>query len=121
MKKSPELIADEDTSSVPLNELGWKDSKYEDFDHQRAYLEKNNGIRGLEVLEPVEVARAKALFERDGFVVVKDALDQGQLDFIRAGCEEVIREILALDKNRDGNRGSHRYSFGSSSKTNKTY
>ena len=108
MKKSPELIADEDTSSVPLSELGWRDSRYEDFEQQRDYLEKNNGIRGLEVLAPGEVERAKVLFERDGFVVVKDALDEGQLDFIRAGCDEVIREILALDKNRDGNRGSHR-------------
>ena len=117
MKKSPELIADEDTSSVPLNELGWRDSRYEDFEQQRDYLTKNNGIRGLEVLAPGEVERAKVLFERDGFVVVKDALDHAQLDFIRAGCEEVIREILAVDKNRDGNRGSHRYSFGSSSKT----
>ena len=45
MKKSPELIADEDTSSVPLNELGWRDSRYEDFEQQRDYLQKNNGIR----------------------------------------------------------------------------
>ena len=116
MEKKTELITDDDTSHVPLNHLGWRDSRYEDFEAQRKYLEKNNGIKGLEVLAPGEVERAKVLFERDGFVVVKDALDQAQLDIIRAGCEEVIREILALDKNRDGNRGSHRYSFGSSSK-----
>ena len=117
MKKSPELIADEDTSSVPLDELGWRDSKYEDFERQRDYLEKNNGIRGLEILAPGEVERAKVVFVRDGFVVVRDALDRGQLDFIRAGCDEVIREILALDKNRNVIRGSHRYYFVSSSKT----
>ena len=99
MKKSPELIADEDTSSVPLNELGWRDSRYEDFEEQRDYLQKNNGIRGLEVLAPGEVERAKVLFERDGFVVVREALNEGQLNFIRSGCDEVIREILALDKN----------------------
>jgi hypothetical protein len=36
---------------------------------------------------------------------------------MRAACDRTIHDMLSLDKNRVGNRGSHRYSFGSASKT----
>ncbi len=75
------------------------------------------GIRGLEVLEPDEVERATRILHRDGFVVVAGVLDPGELATLRAGCEEVVAEIVALDPDRTGNRGSHRYSFGASSIT----
>ncbi len=83
----------------------------------RAHLEAHNGIRGLEILEPDEVERAVQLFHRDGFVLVADVLDDQQVARLAAGCNEVVDEVLALDAERRGNRGSHRYSFGGSSLT----
>lgn len=88
-----------------------------DLDGLRAYLEANNGIRGLEILEPRDVRHAVDLFRRDGFVVIADVLDSAQTEFLAAGCAEVADGILALDQGRRGNRGSHRYSFGGSSMT----
>ena len=46
-------------------------------------------------------------------VVVKDVLDEARLATVRAGVERVVREIIARDPDRLGNRGSHRYSIGS--------
>lgn len=83
----------------------------------RAHLEANNGIKGLEILEPNEIEHAVRLFRRDGFVVIANALNSEQTDFLAKGCQAVIDEILALDEARAGNRGSHRYSFGGSSLT----
>jgi ectoine hydroxylase-related dioxygenase (phytanoyl-CoA dioxygenase family) len=84
---------------------------------QRAYLEANTGIRGLEVLGPSDVERAVTLFRRDGFVVIADVLTAEQTAFLKEGCNAVAAEVLALDQQRGGNRGSHRYSFGGSSLT----
>ncbi|OYU51602.1 MAG: hypothetical protein CFE27_10860 [Alphaproteobacteria bacterium PA1] len=83
----------------------------------RTHLEANNGIKGLELLQPHEVDRAVKLFQRDGFVVVTNVLDEEQTRFLANGCSEVAAQILALDRERSGNRGSHRYSFGGSSLT----
>ena len=83
----------------------------------RAYLDANNGIRGLEVLEPADIRHAVELFRRDGFVVIANVLDSAQVEILSKGCAEVAGEILALDDGRKGNRGSHRYSFGGSSLT----
>ena len=83
----------------------------------REYLEKNNGIKGLEILEPRDAHRAVKIFRRDGFVVIANALNSEQIEILANGCHEVIAEILALDDGRTGNRGSHRYSFGGSSLT----
>ena len=83
----------------------------------RAFLEANTGIRGLDVLEPVDIRHAVELFRRDGFVVIADVLDSAQVEILARGCTEVASEILALDDGRKGNRGSHRYSFGGSSLT----
>ena len=117
-QQSPKNLA---AQPVPLD-LSWKhevmspDSPL-DIESQRAYLEANNGIVGLEVLDPSEVDRAVRIFHRDGFVVVRDALAVDQLAALRAGTDEVVRDIIALDQDRHGNRGSHRYSFGGSSLT----
>jgi ectoine hydroxylase-related dioxygenase (phytanoyl-CoA dioxygenase family) len=120
-KKMPEptLIKDEQVSAVPLNDLGWVgvDRNSPEIVELRDYLAENNGIRGLEVVSPDEVERAARIFHRDGFVVVKDVLTKDQLEYLRAGCDRVVHEILSLDKHRRGNRGSHRYSFGSASLT----
>ena len=83
----------------------------------RAHLVANNGIVGMEIVDPAEVERAVRLFHRDGFVVVRDALDADQLEFLRSGVAEAVDAIVALDPDRAGNRGSHRYSFGGSSST----
>ncbi len=83
----------------------------------RAHLEANNGIKGLEILAPGDARHAVELFRRDGFVVIADVLTAEQTDILAAGCREVVDEILALDQQHAGNRGSHRYSFGGSSLT----
>ena len=83
----------------------------------RARLEAGNGIVGLEVVAPDDVERALRLFHRDGFVAVRDVLSAAQVETLAAGCAEVIDEIVALDTDHRGNRGSHRYSFGGSSLT----
>ena len=83
----------------------------------RAHLAAHNGIKGLELVGPTDQARAVELFRRDGFVVIADVLNQDQIQFLAEGCAAVTDEILALDQTRNGNRGSHRYSFGGSSLT----
>ncbi|OYU69271.1 MAG: hypothetical protein CFE28_04195 [Alphaproteobacteria bacterium PA2] len=83
----------------------------------RAHLEANNGIKGLDILDASDVGHAPELFLRDGFVVIANALTSEQTDFLAKGCDEVMAGILALDEDRKGNRGSHRYSFGGSSLT----
>ena len=63
-------------------------------------------------------SRAVRIFRRDGFVVVRDALDADQTAFLRAGVREVAqRDHRARRAIGSGNRGSHRYSFGGSSVT----
>ncbi len=88
-----------------------------ELDAQREYLIANNGLTGMEILEPSEIERAVRIFHRDGFVVIRDALTADQTAFLRSGVREVAHEIVALDADRGGNRGSHRYSFGGSSAT----
>ena len=83
----------------------------------RTHLLQHNGIKGLDVLSPKDIEHAVALFRRDGFVVIADVLSSEQTDFLAAGCDEVVAEIVALDSENKGNRGSHRYSFGGSSLT----
>ena len=109
--------ADAQASAVALNELGWRNSDAQAFQQQRDYLTQNSDIKGLEWAEPHEIEKARDLFYRDGFVVVVDALAPQLLDSMRDACSQAIHEILSLDKHRVGNRGSHRYSFGSASKT----
>lgn len=89
----------------------------DDIEGKRQYLDEHNGIKGLEILDPTEVDRAVRIFQRDGFVVIRNALTVDQLAFLRSGVEEVVNDIVALDTDRKGNRGSHRYSFGGSSLT----
>jgi hypothetical protein len=114
-----QLSSDTTAMELKLDELGWvgHDSKSKEAERQRKYLKANNGIKGLEVVRPNEVERATRIFYRDGFVVVRDALTKDQLAFIREGCDRVIHQMMSLDKGRTGNRGSHRYSFGSASLT----
>jgi len=87
----------------------------------REHLCAHNGLRGLEIVAPDEVARAARIFRRDGFVVVRDVLDAAQLARFRAGCTRILSDILAVP-GRDGrrymtesNRLPHRYSYGTCS------
>lgn len=98
---------------------GWRGRDRNDPDTValRRELEADAGIRGLEVLDPTEIERAVKIFNRDGFVVVADVLTEEQTAFLAQGVTEVVEEIIALDTDLDGNRGSHRYSFGASSIT----
>ncbi len=111
--------ADDEAMQRPLNELGWvnRDPETRELAALRDYLSANNGIRGLEIHTPDQIEDITRVFYRDGFAVVRDALDAGQLEFLRGGVDRVIHEMMALDKNRVGNRGSHRYSFGAASLT----
>jgi hypothetical protein len=101
----------------PLGELGWRNIQHDSPDvvELRERLIAEGGIRGLELLDPSIpdcAQRAAKLFHRDGFVLIRNALDAARLETIKAGCDHVIREMVALDPERLGNRGSHRYSFG---------
>ncbi|MDE0008083.1 MAG: hypothetical protein OXS50_07385, partial [Gammaproteobacteria bacterium] len=87
----------------------------------RRHLKANNGIRGLEICTADEVERATRIFRRDGFVVVRDALDAAHLALFREGCARVLKEILAMP-GRDGRRYlaesgrlPHRYCYGTTS------
>ena len=85
----------------------------------RERLGRRNGIPGLDVVAPDDVERAERIFFRDGFVVVRDALDAAQVDRLRQATDRVLDEILAVDPTCSAGGGAgglpHRYSFGSSS------
>ena len=111
--------SNEGSSSERHADLGWhgNDRDAPEIVQQREYLKANNGLRSVEIVDPSEVERAVKIFRRDGFVLVGDALNADQTEFLRNGVIEVVDDIVAHDSDRDGNRGSHRYSFGGSSVT----
>ena len=87
----------------------------------RDYLQEHTGIKGLEICSPDEIDRARRIFFRDGFVVVRDLLDSEQLERFREGCARVLKEILSVPGKAgrkymtETNRLPHRYSYGTSS------
>ena len=85
----------------------------------RERMWERNGIRGLEVCEPGEVERAAALFHRDGFVAVSDAVPPKQLDRLRDVAADVIEQLVEADPDASVGGGAgglpHRYSFGATS------
>jgi len=99
--------------------IGWTDKPKDDpaVIRLREHIEVHNGIKGLEIIQPAEIERAVRVFRRDGFVVIGDILNNEQIDWLAAGCADVTKEILALDPDNKGNRGSQRYSFGGCSLT----
>jgi hypothetical protein len=105
-------------SSRPLGELGWRGKFQPDSPEVvtlRERLLHEGGIKGLPLVsarEPGFAAAAAELFHRDGYVMLADALDPARQATIEAGCDRVIREMVALDPQRLGNRGSHRYAYG---------
>ncbi len=105
--------------STAASPLGWVGVAPDDphVVELREQLLLHNGLDGLEILEPHEVERAAQNFYRDGFVVVQNVLDADQTERLRVAAEREMANIVALDPKRLGNRGSHRYSFGSASLT----
>jgi hypothetical protein len=104
----------------PLGDLGWRGEAGHDdpaVAALRAELAASAGIPGIEadcVVRPGEPgygALAAEIFQREGFVVVKGVLDAQRLATIRRGVDQVVRLMLAEDPRREGNRGSHRYTF----------
>ena len=87
----------------------------------RRNLRRSNGISGLEICAPNEIERATRIFRRDGFVVVRDLLDQVQLDSFREGSARILKEILSIPgfEGRkyitETGRLPHRYSYGTAS------
>jgi ectoine hydroxylase-related dioxygenase (phytanoyl-CoA dioxygenase family) len=66
----------------------------------------------VEVVHPAAAERAAAIFHRDGFVVVRDALTPEQLAYAQAGARRVIAEQMEATPLEKANRGFARYSFG---------
>jgi ectoine hydroxylase-related dioxygenase (phytanoyl-CoA dioxygenase family) len=106
-------------SAATSQPIGWSGKSKNDPNviKLKSHLEVNNGIKGLEILGPNDIDEAVRLLKRDGFVVIGDVLNSEQIDILASGCNDVINEVLALDSDNQGNRGSHRYSFGGSSLT----
>jgi hypothetical protein len=106
-------------SAATSQPVGWSGKSKNDPDviKLKSHLEVSNGIKGLEILGPNDIDEAVRLLKRDGFVVIGDVLNSEQIDMLASGCNDVIKEVFALDSDNQGNRGSHRYSFGGSSLT----
>jgi hypothetical protein len=87
----------------------------------REHLRHDNGLRGLEIVAPDEIERAKRIFLRDGFVVVRDLLDPSMLDMMREASARVLGQILdipGVDGRKyvtETGRLPHRYSYGTAS------
>ena len=56
----------------------------------RERLDRENGIPDLELVEPADVDRAVELFDRDGFVAVRDALDPSMLERMRMAVDRAV-------------------------------
>ncbi|HLI67152.1 MAG TPA: phytanoyl-CoA dioxygenase family protein [Caulobacteraceae bacterium] len=87
----------------------------------RERLRRDNGLKGLEILEPHEIERAVRLFRRDGFVVVRDLLTADQLAAFREASARVLQQILDIPGVggrkyiTETSRLPHRYSYGTAS------
>jgi hypothetical protein len=87
----------------------------------REHLKKHNGMPGLEIVEPHEVERARRIFFRDGFVVVRDLLDPERLEQFREASARILRQILEIPGFggrkyiTETMRLPHRYSYGTAS------
>lgn len=113
------LEPDLEVNQLSIDQVGWVDADPNSTEvlQLRDKLLEKNGITGLQQYQPDEIDAITDTFYRDGFVVVQNALNAEQLATLKLACDEEILKLLEKDKTRTGNRGSHRYSFGSASKT----
>ncbi|HEY1426051.1 MAG TPA: phytanoyl-CoA dioxygenase family protein [Caulobacteraceae bacterium] len=87
----------------------------------RERLKRDNGLRGLEIVGPDEIERARRIFFRDGFVVVRDLLAADALAAFREASARVLQAILDIPGHggrkyvTESGRLPHRYSYGTSS------
>ncbi len=65
----------------------------------------------IELLDPSQTDKAAAVFHRDGFVAIKNALTPKQFAFAQAGAKREIALQMAELPREKGNRGLARYSF----------
>jgi len=102
-----------------VRELGWigLDPKSPAIDSLKSTLASEPGLKGFDVFSPDAISAIAKAFHRDGFAVVKDVLSPQALASLQTGCDRVVQEMLSLDPEARGNRGSHRYSFGGASLT----
>ena len=107
-------VADPYTPSVRVYD-------HPEVEELRQKLKRFNGYRQLDICEPHELDRIAKIYWRDGFVVVRDLLNEEQLEQFREGNARVLKEILEPN-GADGRkyltetgRLPHRYSFGTTS------
>ena len=85
----------------------------------RNRLQRENGIQGLQVLAPGDTKRAAELLHRDGFIVIRDALDPRQLARMQSASSRAIASLMEDDPTCAAGGGAgglpHRYSFGGGS------
>ena len=89
----PALVADTEVRGKPFAELGWAQGDPAGMKETRDYLAANNGIRGLERLQPKDIEDAVRIFYRDGFVVVENVLDEQQLRRLNQASERDSRHL----------------------------
>ncbi len=125
----PNEKLDDKGNVIPANDLHREDPFapsrriYDDPEVEalRDKLRQNNGMRGLDIFDPNEIEEINRTFHRDGFVVVRDLLDEEQLHRFREGCARVLKELLSIPGpgNRkymtETGRLPHRYSYGTAS------
>ena len=104
---------EEDGDDAEPGNLGWRDVPRDDpsVDALRKALAANNGLKGVQMVSPEDVALAASLFYRDGFVVLADVVPENVLNELREAAISVAHGMVAKDRHRRGNRGSHRYSY----------
>ena len=109
----------------PFDSLGWRGPLGYDSPEVVALREDlaDSGIPELASLtiDPAQegfAQQAAQRFAEDGFVVLKNCLDQRRLERLRAATERAVRDILRIDPHRYGNSAhDHRYSFGRASRS----
>ena len=87
----------------------------------QAKIAQGGGLGGgPELVSPREerfAARAAALFQRDGFVCLRDALTPEQTAALASRVDQNLAEIFRAGDPNGGAKGAWRYAFGSLSKT----
>ena len=59
----------------------------------------------IELLSHTEIEKAATIFNRDGFVAIKDALTYDQLKFAKSGAQRVIKQQTEATELEKANRG----------------
>lgn len=90
------------------------------------YLGKRSGIPEIEkyivdadqvVAEQSVAEKAVSILERDGIVLIRNALDAEQIASLRGAITHIMEGIDRIDPDRTGSRGPKRHSIGGCSST----